>query len=85
MITTTTTPTTERLEPGPGQPVARWINQSARTLREAGVETEIHWVPELTGIPGNEEADRQANLAREGHRSGTLQKQVFTSAANRTR
>jgi len=43
---------TEHLEPGPGQPLARWIDQSARTLRKAGIETEIHWVPGHTGIPG---------------------------------
>jgi hypothetical protein len=48
---------TEHLEPGPGQPLTRWINRSARTLREDGIETEIHWVPEHTSIPGNEEAD----------------------------
>jgi len=36
-------------------------------------------------IPGNEEADRQANVAREGPRSGTVREQVYTSAANRTR
>jgi len=44
--------------------LARWINQSARTLHETGIETEIQCVPEHTGIPGNEEADRQANLER---------------------
>jgi len=76
---------TEHLEPGPGQPRARWIDWSARTLREASIETEIHWVPGHTGIPGNEEADRQANLVREGRRSGTVRERVYTLAANRTR
>jgi len=42
---------TEHLEPGPGQPLARWINWSARTHREAGIEIEIHWVPGHIGIP----------------------------------
>jgi len=41
---------TEHLEPGPEQPLARWINWSARTLCEAGIETQIHWVPGHTGI-----------------------------------
>jgi len=76
---------TEHLEREPGQPLAKWINRSARTLRKAGTETGIHWVPGHTGITGHEEADRQANLVREGRRSGTVQEQVYTSATNRTR
>ena len=42
-------------------------------------------LPGHNGIPGNEEADRQANLAREGRRAGTVQERIYTSAANRTR
>jgi hypothetical protein len=76
---------TEHLEPGQGQPLARWINRSARTLREAGIETKIHLVPGLSSIRGNGNANRQANLAREGHRTGTGREQVYTSVANRTR
>lgn len=63
---------TEHLKPRPGQPFARWINQSARTPREAGIETEIDWLPVPTCIPGYEQADRQANLARDGLRSGPV-------------
>jgi len=76
---------TEHLEPGPGQPLARWINQRGRTLCEAGIETELHWVPRHTGIPGIEEADRQANLVREGRGLGIVRERVYPSAANRTR
>jgi ribonuclease HI len=76
---------TEHLEPAPGQHLPRWISQCARNLREAGIETEIHWVPGHSGIPGNAEADCQANLAREGGRAGTIRERIYTSAANRTR
>ena len=37
-----------------------------------------------SGIPGNEEADRQANAARE-RRGSTVREEAFTSAANRAR
>jgi len=76
---------TEHLEPGPGQHVAMWNSHCARNLREAGIETETRWVPEHTGIPGNEEADRQAHLAREGRRGGTVRERIYTSVVNRTR
>jgi len=62
----------EYLELGPEEPLARWINRSARTLSEAGIERRIHWVLGHTGIPGNEEAHREANLAREGRGTGTV-------------
>jgi hypothetical protein len=76
---------TDHLEPGPVQPLAWWSNLRARTLREGGIQTEIHWVLGHTGIPGNEEAGRQANLAREGRRTGTVRDPVYNLDANRTR
>jgi len=75
----------EHLETGPGQHLARWITQCARNLREAGIETEIHWVPGHTAISGNEDADRQANPATLRGRAGTVREQIYTSQANRTR
>jgi len=72
------------LEIGPGQQVTRWINNEARALCGDGIETEIRWIPGHSGIPGNEEAVRQANVAREG-RGSTVQEQAFISATNRAR
>jgi len=76
---------TEHLELGSGQPLAMMIICMARAIREVGLETEIHWVLGQSSIPGNEEADRQANLAREGQRAVIVQDQLYTSAAIRTR
>ena len=54
----------EHLELGPGQLLARWINLSVRTLREARIETEMHCVPGHSGVPRNKKADPQANLVQ---------------------
>jgi ribonuclease HI len=51
------------MEPGPGQPLARRINRRVWELLAQGIATEIHWVPGHSGIPRNEEADCQSNLA----------------------
>jgi len=72
------------LEPGPGQRIARRINRNAQALLAQGIKTEIHWVPVHSGIPWNEEADRQANIARQG-RGVTATERPYTSAANTAR
>jgi len=72
------------LEPGPGQRLARRINRDARSLFGHGIATEFHWVPGHSGIPGNEEADRQANLARDANGSKVIERS-YTSASIRGR
>jgi len=72
------------LEPGPGQRLGRRIKRRARSLLAHGIATEIHWVPGHSGITGNEEADRQANLVRNASGS-TVIEQPYTSALNRAR
>jgi len=72
------------LEPGPGQRLARRINRRARSLLTHGIATEIHWVSGLSGIPGNEEADRQANLAQDASGSTVIER-PYTWASNMAR
>jgi len=55
-----------------------------QALLTHGIATEIHWLPEHCGIPGNEEADRQANLVRDGI-GRIVREWPYTAASNRAR
>jgi hypothetical protein len=54
------------VEPGPGQQLARWINQWAQDCLTHSIATEIHWVTAHSGIPESAEADRQVNITLDG-------------------
>ena len=69
-------------DPGPGQYLARTINKHARALHAPGIEAAIHWVLGHSGVPWNNEADRQATKARED-RGYTVCERIYTSAATR--
>jgi len=75
---------TAHLEPGPGQRLARRINRRAQSLLAHGIQTEIHWVLGHSGIPGNEEADRQANAAHDASWDTVIER-PYTSASNMAR
>jgi hypothetical protein len=75
---------TADLEPGPGQQLARRINWRAQALLAHAIKTEDHWVPGHSGIPANDEADRQANVLREA-RGDTEIERPSTSASNMAR
>ena len=61
------------LEPNPGQRLARQIDRRAWSVLAHVIATEVHWVPGHSGIPPNQQADRQANLARDACRSTLLE------------
>jgi hypothetical protein len=69
----------------PAEPLPRWIDLSTRRLGEACIHTEIEYVPEHTGIPGNAKADCQGNLVRDGRMTDKVREHVYTSALNWTR
>jgi len=72
------------LDPGPGQQLARAINEAARTVHAQGIDLVINWVLGHSGIPGNDEADHKAKQAREG-RGITVHEHIYISAAIRAR
>ena len=72
------------LEPGPGQRLARRLKRNVQALLAHGINMEIRWVPGHSCIPGNEDADRQANVAGE-KRGDTATEQPYTSATNTAR
>jgi len=60
------------------------MDRRARVLLTHSIAIEIHWVPGHSGIPGNEEADRQVKLARDAS-GDTMIERPYTSASNRAR
>jgi len=56
----------------------------AQSLLAHSISTEFNWVPGHSRIPGIEEADRQANLARDPSQSTVIER-PYTSASNRAR
>jgi hypothetical protein len=69
---------------GPGHQLARSINEHARALHSHGIKVQIHRIPGHSGIPANDQADRQANKARDGQ-GYTVQERIYTSALNKAR
>jgi ribonuclease HI len=68
------------LDSRPGKQLARAINEYARAHHANGIEVLILWILGHSDIPGNEEADLQANLAQDA-RGYTPCDQMFTSDA----
>jgi len=75
---------TAHMDPGPGQQLTRAIYEHAMALHTEGIDIVIYWVPGHSGIPGNVEADREANKARDS-RGYTLRERIDCLSANRAR
>jgi len=60
------------------------INRREWSLLAHGSATKIHWMLGHSGIPGNKDADCQANLARDAMGS-TVIEWPYNSASNRAR
>ena len=73
------------LDLGHGKPLARRFNRRAQSLCAHCIATELHWVPGNSGIPANDEADRQTNLAHDASGSTVIELSYYTSALNRAR
>ena len=73
---------TAHLDTGPGQQLGRAMNKHARALCAHRIDAAVHWVPGNSGIPGNEDADRQGHKARDD-RGCTVHEPMSTSAGNR--
>jgi len=69
------------LEAALEQRLAWGINRRARSLLAHVIATEILWLLAHCGIPGNEGADRQANLAPDASGSKVIE-QPYTFASN---
>ena len=72
---------TAHLELGPGQRPARRINRWAQDLLTHAIVTEIRWVVGHSGIPGNVQADRQADIAPDVSGSTVIER-PYTLASN---
>jgi len=60
------------------------MNRRVRSLLAQGIATKIHWLPGHSGIPADEDADFQTNLARDA-RGSTVKEQPYNLTSNRAK
>jgi len=61
------------------------INSTPRSLLPQGIASDIHTVLGHSGIPGNDEADSQLNMAQDARRSTRIQRPDITTLNRATR